>query len=237
MNTVAITDKVQYGSKEIEYIMRRSHRKTLEISVEPDTSISVLAPFEVSDTAIREKIKKRARWIIRQQIYFTNFLPLMPKKEYVSGESFRYLGYQYRLKVIESKNVSFNVVDKRLIVTVNNINNKDQIKKLIENWYLLQAKQYFLKRLEKLWSLFSKDMQPFPPLLLRKMTKRWGSYTRSGKILLNIDLIQAPSHCIDYVIAHELCHIFHRNHSSEFFALLKNIMPDWQLRKERLEKI
>jgi len=235
MSNDGIKDKIQYGSKEIEYTMRRSQRKTLEISVEPDTSISVVAPLGTPASAIREKIKKRSRWIIRQQTYFTDFLPLMPKKEYVSGESFRYLGRQYRLKVIETNETSIKIIDKRLAVEVNDKNDIAQIKKLVENWYLMQAKHYFLKCLDRLWPLFSENTQPLPTLIVRKMPKRWGSYTSSGKILLSVELIQAPSHCIDYVVVHELCHTFYRDHSPTFFALLEKIMPDWKTRKKKLE--
>jgi len=236
MTDNGIKDKIQYGTKEIEYTVHRSQRKTLEISVEPDTSVSVVAPLEAPAAAIRHKIKKRSRWIIRQQIYFTDFLPLMPKKEYVSGESFYYLGRQHRLKVIEAQKASIQIIDKRLVVEISNKSNRAKIQKLVENWYLAEAIPYFSNRLEKLWPQFSKDDRP-PTLSVRKMPKRWGSYTRSGKIILNVELIQAPSHCIDYVIVHELCHVFHRDHSPNFFELLERIMPDWKIRKEKLEKI
>lgn len=53
---------------------------------------------------------------------------------------------------------------------------------------------------------------------------------------LNSRLVQAPRSCIEYVIVHELCHLVHKNHSSEFFALLGRVMPDWQSRKQRLEE-
>lgn len=69
------------------------------------------------------------------------------------------------------------------------------------------------------------------------MSKRWGSCTPEGKIYLNTELIKAPSHCIEYVITHELCHLKHKNHSKDFYALLNRIMPDWESRKLRLEKM
>ena len=187
--------------------------------------------------AIRKKVKKRSRWIIRQQTYFTDFLPLMPKKEYVSGKSFRYLGRQYRLKVIETNETHIKISDKRLMVGLNDKHDTAQIQMLVEHWYQAEAMPYFSNRLEKLWPQFSEGNQPSPTLLVRKMPKRWDSYTRSGKIILNVELIQAPSHCIDYVIAHELCHVFYRDHSPKFFELLEKIMPDWKLRKNSLEKI
>ena len=60
---------------------------------------------------------------------------------------------------------------------------------------------------------------------------------RTNSILLNTELLRAPSYCIDYVIAHELCHLRHRDHGSKFQRLLTRMMPDWRERKARLERV
>ena len=67
------------------------------------------------------------------------------------------------------------------------------------------------------------------------MKRRWGSCTKSGRILLNLLLIQTSPPCIDYVITHELCHLIEHNHTSAFYQLLDRAMPDWRKRKRKLE--
>ena len=67
------------------------------------------------------------------------------------------------------------------------------------------------------------------------MTKRWGSYTPKGRIVLNVDLVRASPAQIDYVICHELAHAFHPDHGKEWRDMLSNIMPDWEGRKLMLE--
>ena len=69
------------------------------------------------------------------------------------------------------------------------------------------------------------------------MKKRWGSCTARGAINLNIELIKAPSHCIDYVVTHELCHLKCPDHGKAFYSLLNRVMPDWESRKKRLERV
>jgi predicted metal-dependent hydrolase len=69
------------------------------------------------------------------------------------------------------------------------------------------------------------------------MPKRWGSWTRRGGICLNPELVKAPASCIDYVVTHELCHAVHGHHGKAFYELLRRVMPDWEHRKARLERI
>ena len=82
------------------------------------------------------------------------------------------------------------------------------------------------------------DPEAFRPkgLIVRRMEKRWGSLSPSGRLLLNRRLIEAPVDTIDYVIAHELCHMAEPHHAAAFYRLLDRVMPDWAGRKGRLEE-
>jgi predicted metal-dependent hydrolase len=86
--------RVPYGSKNI----------TFAIEVHPDRKIIVKAPTDATLQAIESKIIHRAAWIDRQQRQFAKYAPALPAPECVSGEGYRYLGRQYRLKLIESEN-------------------------------------------------------------------------------------------------------------------------------------
>ena len=68
------------------------------------------------------------------------------------------------------------------------------------------------------------------------MGKLRGSLSPSGRLLLNRRLIEAPVETIDYVIAHELCHMAEPHRGAAFYRLLDRVMPDWVGRKGRLEE-
>lgn len=74
-----------------------------------------------------------------------------------------------------------------------------------------------------------------PALMIRRMSKRWGSFTPRGRIVLNIDLVRVSPMLIDYVICHELAHAFHPDHGQEWRNLFDAVMPNWEERKTRLE--
>jgi hypothetical protein len=69
------------------------------------------------------------------------------------------------------------------------------------------------------------------------MKKRWGSCSGKNTILFNPELVKAPGHCIEYVVVHELCHLVYPHHNRKFYSLLTYILPDWECRKARLEKV
>ena len=237
-NTMTVKfHKIKYGSQIIPFELEHRKRRTLEISVYPDLSIKVKAPLDRTIEEVRDKIRKRALWILEQRYFFSLYLPKQPEKTYFSGEAHYYLGKQYRLKI--SKSNIEEVVLKRGMFLVYTKDRKKQshIKTLLEKWYLAHAREQFEKRISLCVKKASNYGIEVPELQIRKMSKRWGSCSKRGRITLNIHLVKAPSHCIDYVIMHELCHVKFFNHGKNFYNLLNKVMPDWQRRKKRLEEI
>lgn len=227
-----------YGNQEIEFEIQYSDRKTIEINVYPDTQVAVKAPCDKTFDEVLQRVKKKAHWIVKQKSYFNSFKPVLPDKKYFSGETHRYLGRQYRLKFIKSTEKQVKLKNGYINVYTPDKKDTETIKVQLEEWYFNHAKVKFQDRLDICFEKVRKyGIENKPKVQVRKMTKRWGSCTSDSRIIFNLDLIKAPSHCIDYVVMHELCHLKHRNHNAEFFTLLYQIMPDWEYRKEKLEKI
>jgi predicted metal-dependent hydrolase len=228
---------IRYGTTTVWYTLVRSDRRTLGFVIHPDARVELRAPQAATPEAVDALVLKKARWIVRQQDFFRAFLPAAPAKEYVSGETHRYLGKQYRLKVHPSTTLEeVKLHGGRIHIHTHHPKDAEHVRGLLAGWYRSHATTRFELAVVKAMPLFKKHGIAKPTVRVHRLRKRWGSCTPKGIILLNPDLVQAPGHCIDYVVVHELCHLVHPDHSTAFYNLLDRVMPEWKKWKERLEQ-
>lgn len=225
-----------YGSAIIEYSLVLSSRRSLSISVLPDGAVTVVAPEGADLGEIGARVKRRARWILRQQRRFSEFRPRTPLREFVGGETHRYLGRQYRLKIDPAQQDRVLLRSGRLVVETRFPDDREWTRTLVRRWMRERAHQVLRERFDAATPVMATLGYEPPPLRICAMQRRWGSHTEAGRILLNDALVKARRECIDYVIVHELCHVIEPNHSAQFLRLLRRFMPDWERRKELLER-
>lgn len=231
-----VVGSVQYGSSSIEFLVRFARRRTLEISVLPTGQVEVTAPDGSELDRVQEKVKRRARWILRQRNYFRQFHPHPAPREYLSGETHLYLGRRYRLKVEAGPTSGVRLSRGFLFVSDTWAPSPDRASELLQIWYRSRAQEVFESTFEALWAS-QKAHAEKPRLQVKTMRTRWGSLSKGGILTLNPALVQAPRECIEYVTCHELCHLHHHDHSPAFFKLLARRMPDWEARKQKLERV
>lgn len=229
-----ISESINFGSKTIDFLLEYSDRKSLGITVTPEMEVLVKAPLDTTVEKIKEKIRKKAPWIIKQQSFFLSFQPKTPKRKYISGETHLYLGRQYRLQIQTGREESVKLKGKFIEVTANE---RSRAKVLLSDWYLQHAQTKFQLIAAPLIDKFKKYNVEPSSIVLREMPTRWGSCTPKGKIILNPELIKAPKGCIEYVIIHELCHLIHHDHTQKFIDLQTKEMKDWEKWKMKLEKL
>lgn len=225
---------IQFGSKKIDFQVEYSARKTLGITVTPDLDVLVKAPIDSSLDKIKEKLLKKAAWIIKQQSFFLSFQPKTPPRKYIGGETHLYLGRQYLLKIQSGKKDSVKLKGKFIEVKTFD---KLKAEVLVKEWYLQHAMSKFKEIAEPLIEKFKRHKVEPDSIVLRDMPTRWGSCTPKGKIILNPELIKAPRGCIEYVIIHELCHLIYHDHTRKFIELQTKEMPDWEKWKMKLENL
>ena len=225
---------IQYGSKIIDFDVVFTNRKTLGITVTPELNVLVKAPIDSAIENIKEKLIKKAPWIIKQQSFFLSFQPRTTERKFISGETHLYLGRQYLLKVEIDNIESVKLKGKFIEVKTTD---KFNAKQLVTDWYLQQAGVKLKVIAQELIANFKKYKVEPTSIILREMPTRWGSCTAKGKIILNPELIKAPKGCIEYVITHELCHLIHHDHTQKFIDLQTTEMPDWEKWKMKLENL
>ena len=225
---------VRYGRTRIDYRLGYSSRKTLAIDVHPDLSVVVTAPAGSTDEAVEQRVRKRAAWIVQQRRFFETYLPKQPPRRYVGGESHRYLGRQYRLRVHQADADAVKMARGQINVGLVDTTKKERVRTLVTAWFRGRAEAVFGEVFAGCAPLSERHGIAADGFDLRRMPNRWGSCTAEGRILLNPDLIVAPLPCIEYVVVHELAHLKHHNHGPSFYRLLTAMMPDWERKRERL---
>jgi len=224
----------KYGKYSYEYYLVLQNRKTVALTVHPNLNIILKCPFDYGADKIERFLKRKWSWLEKQVQYFKKYKKKQEKKEYVSGESFLYLGRQYKLFIKTAKKPEVKLEKGKIIVFTNkSIQDRATNKKLLEGWFEQRTESIFTSQLKDVTKKFNYDFAP--ALITRKMPKRWGSYLSGRKIILNPLLIRASKDCIDYVIVHELCHMRYKNHDRNFFKLQESIIPNWKEVKEKLE--
>lgn len=228
---------ITYGDQKIYYtrLPRDESIRRIKIKVHPDCRVEVLAPLSATASEVEEGVKAKARWIVKKLRVFQEQMTGVTPRQYVSGESHYYLGKQYQLKVFIAENEPVGVSLYRGVLKVT-VRRKDSVgvKNQLEKWYRVKAKELFNARLDvliaqTLW------LSEKPKLRILAMRSQWGSCSPSGTITLNPKLVKASKDCIDYVILHELCHLAEHNHSENFYRLMKQVMPNWESVKLRLD--
>lgn len=212
---------------EIEQIVR-SKRKTIALEVSDKATLIVKAPYYVSNKTIDEVIQKHIKWI-RKRMEIARTQEKTFPKEFVSGESFLYLGKPYRLFLVyEQKEPLAFGDDFRL--------REDQqpfARELFLQFYKKEAKRFIHERVK----LYSKIMGvSYKSFRITSATKRWGSCSRDGRLSFAYRLVMAPVSVIDYVVVHELSHVIEHNHSTAFWEKVKAVLPEYNEQKRWLKE-
>ena len=229
--------RIRYGDTVILFrlLRRQLSRPRIRVHVEPDGRVVVEAPEEASDMEVVAAVRKRSRWIYENLHAISERQKSLPARDWVSGESHRYLGRRYMLKIrvdpAEPERVTLSGGQLRVFVLKSD---PERVRFLVHQWYRCRATEWLRSRVSELSQQLTWVRKP-PSITIRQMTSLWGSCSPAGRLTLNPVLIRAPREAVDYVIVHELCHVRHHNHGKAFYTLLQHYVPGWKDIKKRLD--
>lgn len=232
-------DKISfnYEGRELAVDIIYRKRKNISLKVSPKENIQIIAPNKVSKDLLKKVLKDNSNWILSKLNKFKTFDDNFLKRDYVDDEIYYYMGKQYRLKILKDMNFqnknnkSYNYIEIKgdnLEIRTNNWE-KDYIKDSLKKWYKLRSEEIIMDRIDFLRKQ-SKDFRSIEPSLVKvkEQKKIWGSCNTSKTIYINSKISMLPLDAIDYIIAHEFCHIIYMNHSKDFYALVQKIIPNYK---------
>lgn len=225
-------NSVQYGTQTIDFEIERNNRiKHTYITIERDKGVLVKAPDSVNMSEVQQLVKTKASWIIKKLEALGESINY---GEIVTGSRLFYLGKSYYVEIIKQN---------RTDIEVEFIHSKFKIKvpKTISQIALNEATNDFYKtkaqdKITKLVRKWSNIMKLFPEhVSFRHSNRSWGSCSPRNRVSFNPELMKLSSSLIEYAVVHELAHIAYKNHSKEFWALIKKYMNDYMQKEEQLK--
>jgi len=215
-------------------IQHSSRRKTAELFIDHG-QIRIVVPSSLDEQQIRRILESKKDWI-RQKLRVQSDFLLPKEKEYVSGESFTYLGKNYRLKVSQTGFSEVKLRSGRLEVGVDRgltgSKREKTVRESLMRWYRDRAED----RLREKTARYAKILGALPQSVkVCEFKSRWGSCSVRGDISFNWRIIVAPHRIADYVVVHELSHLVKHDHSEDFWKTIERVLPDYRERKEWLK--
>ncbi|MEQ3725055.1 SprT family zinc-dependent metalloprotease [Alcanivorax sp.] len=216
----------------IAEVTRTSRRKSADIRVE-EGAVSVVVPVETSLERIDELLAAKRRWI-KEKIALHQEMSPPSSKRYVSGESFSYLGRNYRLKVEKGPFAPVRLLQGRLVVSVpQGSEQPHMIRNALIRWYKRQAETKLREKVTR-WAP-QVGVEP-SGVAIKTFKSRWGSCTAKGELQFNWQIMMTPNRMVDYVVVHELCHLIRHDHSPAFWAEVEKTLPRYEENREWLKQ-
>lgn len=203
-------------------IEKTDRRKTVSIFIERDGSVRVLAPNSATDEVIESAVKAKEYQIFTKLAKWKELNQGRVNREFVNGQSFLYLGRNYRLKITDNQDVPLKIssgffhLDKKYL---------DKADKVFKDFYKAKTKEKIKERLDLIADKFQSKPSTVKVLELRN---RWASWTPNNGLNFHWKCVMAPVSVIDYIITHEMVHLTYPNHSAEFWNELDKKMPNFR---------
>lgn len=237
------TGHIALGDREVPFtvIRNRRRKRTIAFTIDDNMGLRILAPARARLSTIKIMLRQRSGWIADKIAERQKSPRASSPKDFTDGKTISYLGYSYRIYITQNDQEPHGcrVTPRRFVVNipVTGLSApalQQEVRMEIQLWLKKRAKTKFQKRMD-LWAEILGVK--YRKLIISNPEQRWGSCTTNNVVRLNWRLIMAPLPLLDYVAAHELCHVVHKNHSMRFWRLLGTVMPDYKERRKKLRQI
>jgi predicted metal-dependent hydrolase len=220
----------------VEYaLLRSARRRTIGLKVGPE-GLSVTLPARTSARQADRVLRERADWVI-EKLEKWQSRPAPRPLEGVSGETVSWLGAPRALLVLPHDRARTRIALGEDVISVfvdaglEGDLRAATVRRALTRWRAAEALAFMAPRLAAHAAALGR---PAPEVKVRAQTSRWGSCASDGVIRMNVRLMHHHADHVDFVCAHEACHLIEMNHSDRFYALLDRLMPDHRARRRAM---
>ncbi|RKT46930.1 M48 family metallopeptidase [Thiocapsa rosea] len=206
-------------------IQRSARRKTMQITVERGGDLVLCAPPEVDEATLRTFALEKRFWIYTKLAEKDRLQRLVPRKEFVGGEGFLYLGRSHRLKLVEEQDVPLKLTGGRFCLATDAL---PAARDHFIRWYSTHAKAWLSSRVAD----YRSRMEVAPAgVKVQDLGYRWGSCGKGDWLYFHWKAILLPARIAEYVVVHEIAHLHEPHHTPGFWLRVERAMPDYAQRK------
>lgn len=208
---------------EYKLIIEKTNRKTISIQVSALYTLKIKLPLQIADNEMKTILFKKSMWIEEknQAILKSEAIQINQKAKFNSLILFKGELIKISFHYDNTKPTIF-LEQNNLYV---NIKNEQEIASEIKAWYIKEALSYLSNRSI---SWCKKMNLRINRLTIKEQKTRWGSCSSKKNINYNWRIIMAPLSVIDYLIIHELSHLVHLNHSTDFWNHVASYCPNYK---------
>lgn len=231
---------VKNGSCSVQ-VSRSARRKNASIIIHRDNRIELRVPARYTQKQTEALLQEKKNWI-EKVLAKNRLVPNAPERRYCQGEKILFLGRELSLVFSAPADLhhfsksAYVFWEKKLLVLPLSAHNRqaEKVKKKLLEFYRAQSLLYFQKRIAELTPLLGEKK---PSLIKTRVYKgRWGSCNTHREISLNLFLLMAPTAVIDYVLLHELAHLYQLNHSPLFWQKVAEGDPHYKTHRKFLKE-
>lgn len=232
--------KIIIDGEVLEYELERKRVKNVNLRVRTDGSVYVSANRYVSVAQIEDFITSNYDFIQNARAKYEkirNSNPICNLSEYKNGEKICAFGQIKTLKVVQSDKNYVESDENNITIYVKNLDDIALKLKTFESYKRKTLMNVLNEICNRIYPTFKSYGVDFSEIRIRKMVSRWGSCMPTKKVVtFNTVLFFVSIDCVEYVAVHEFTHFLHPNHSKEFHSAMTVFMPDWKIRKQKLQK-
>jgi predicted metal-dependent hydrolase len=204
-----------------------ARRRTLEITVDRGGELILSAPIGAKEPRLRDFVRRKRMWVYRQLARKEALMRPIPRKAFVEGEGFLYLGRSYRLRLLfGSVNAAPVRLERGRLLMPNTLaaNGRTHLRR----WYVERAMPWLSKRVRD----YADRMEVKPTgVQVQDLGYRWGSCGKGGRLYFHWKTILLPARIAEYVVVHEMAHLCEPHHTPAFWRRVARAMPDYEPRK------